>query len=288
MQAPSQQKQYRFISLLVVMGLLGLILFECDLAPSEPKIENPIDTTEWVGGEPDIPPSFDALIADIDGVSLSTDSLIVSWSGNLPTMDFRYRLDANDWSIWAPDTFKLLKYLDEGDHQFDLEVRYKDVDAAIADTSFAFTVDAVSGPALLIEPKNTIISSGTEFSVNVNLEEVTTLLAVHPVIRFDSNKIRLEHVDVLSSSTDLLRANAAQVVPVVDESQAGVIDVNLAIAQYTNAAITGSGAILRLSFMPLTAGTHHITFDPVSSFISTDLQVVSINEMVSGRVEVTQ
>ena len=288
MQATTQLKHNRFISLLVMMSLLGLILFECDLAPAEPKIDNPTDTTEWDGGVPDIPPSFDALLVDLEGVSLSADSLIVSWRGNLPTMQFRYRLDANDWSMWATDTFKMVRYLDEGDHLFGLEARYMDVDAAKADTSFSFTVDAISGPSLLVEPRNSSVLFGSEFSVTVNLEEVTTLLAVHPVIRFDSNKLRLEHVEVLSSITDLLRINAGQVVPIVDDTQAGVIDVNLAVAQYTNAAITGSGPILSLTFQVLTAGTHSISFDPISSFISTDLQEISINEMVSGRVEVSQ
>ena len=74
-------------------------------------------------------------VSILDGSTLFTNSLTLSWEGNEFASDFSYRLEPLDyakivgidtaWSEWSIDTSVTLTYLDEGSYNFYVKSRFK-------------------------------------------------------------------------------------------------------------------------------------------------------------------
>ena len=73
-------------------------------------------------------------VANLDGSTLFTNSLTLSWEGNEFASDFSYRLEPLDydkivgidtaWSEWSIDTSVTLEPLDEGEYNFYIKSRF--------------------------------------------------------------------------------------------------------------------------------------------------------------------
>ena len=114
-------------------------------------------------------------VANLDGSTLFTNSLTLSWEGNEFASDFSYRLEPLDyakivgidtaWSEWSIDTSVTLTYLDEGSYNFYVKSRFNiDSEEAVPDSVF-FLVDAVMGPALRMYPLYQAVSHGSSCDI---------------------------------------------------------------------------------------------------------------------------
>ncbi len=280
-----QLKTDHKILFFILIGFFSIVLFECDLTPAEPDLENPTDSTEWGEEGPDNPPSFTSLWAEIDGVDLFTDSLLVTFRGNLDTMEFRSKIDDDPWPGWATDTLKIFRYLDEGPHTIGIQTRYVGVNSAIADTSFSFIVDAVQGNSLMFSPRMQQVSVNSSFNVEVMLEEVTDIMTLHTEILFDHTKFQLEEITVDTLSNFML-SNSGQLVKIIDISQEGKIELDVGLAQADPAGVSGTGVVAFLTFKAIVTGTHSLVFGNACRMIDSQLGEIAINETTVAWVEV--
>ncbi len=282
----TDRKIYRANILLIIISIMVMSFFECDLAPAEPDLDNQTDSSEWEGGTPDIPPAFDSLWVGLTGVTSTSDSLLITWAGNLPTMEFRSQLDSDAWSAWSRDTLKFFKFLDEGSHTIGIQARYVGVNAAIADTSFSFVVNAVDGPGFMLSPKYQHAHAGDTIETSLVLEEVTDLMTFLASIEYDQTKLELMSVEILEESSDFMLSGAGQLVKIVDSTQIDRIDINLGLAQADPAGVSGTGTVATLSFKTLTTGLHKLEFGANCRMIDSQLEEIAINETTVAMVEV--
>jgi len=112
---------------------------------------------------PDFIPPETTITSALDTVT--TSSTVIAWSGNEDSMEFCYQLDLFDWSLWSPDTMKLLSNLLEYEHQFKVKGRYASGTEDDTPAEHFFTVD-------YIRPTTNIIS-GPEDGGTVDTSMVT-------------------------------------------------------------------------------------------------------------------
>ena len=111
---------------------------------------------------------------------VSTTSMTITFEGNQDSMEYRYHLDAQDWSDWTNSTSAVFSSLTEGEHLFRVKSRYQSGDEDPTPAEHSFTVDYTRPTTSITSPSNgaTINSStaqitwqletGAECSYNFN------------------------------------------------------------------------------------------------------------------------
>ncbi|MEE9464131.1 MAG: cohesin domain-containing protein [Candidatus Neomarinimicrobiota bacterium] len=271
------------LALVVVVSVLTIVSLSCEGAPDAPEYDNPI-----IPGDPSyVPPQTTILSGPVEGAVVDSHAVTFTWVGNQDGMTFSYRLNEVRWSYWATDTTTTFQYLDEGDYLFQVRGQY--TSGVIEDTaaSSGFTVDDIHGPALWLYPRYQDVDVGSEFSLEVMLEEVENVFAVKVVLGFDPTALQVSNIEVYEDSRSLLKANGGTVIPFSSyDNTAGSVTCAVATATGAPPGVSGTGAVARVTFSMTGPGETLISFRASSSFRDPDNQDISLNETVHGMVGV--
>ena len=256
----------------IIYVFLGVFIFSCD--EYDPNSGTPkVDIHD---------------VTILDGSTLFTNSLTLSWEGNEFASDFSYRLEPLDyakivgidtaWSEWSIDTSVTLTYLDEGSYNFYVKSRLNiDSEEAVPDSVF-FLVDAVMGPALRMYPLYQEVTSGSSCDIYLYLEEVENLVGMELDISY--NTAVISGIEITKG--DLL-ANASAFFTDPEYSD-GVMRIIASPENFT--VLNGDGAVAMLTFM--VTGSDTLSFLQSSVFKDSDNHTINILQRVEGIIEVVE
>lgn len=247
----------------------------CTEFPDDPGFDNPLDEEN-----PDyVSPETTILSGPADGAVVDTNTVTFVCSGNAQVTEFAYRLDGAAWSAWQSDSTITLTYLNEGDHQFEVKGRYATGDEDATPAAANFTVDDLQGPGFRFSKSYLSISRSASFTINVVLEEVVGVKGFRAEIMYDPARLDFVSFAEYSGGDGLLVQNGGQIVTFAEQdSVAGSITVEMAIALGNESAVSGSGPVATLGFVAMSWGTTTIRFGPNSTLRDVDNAAIAIND----------
>ena len=141
--------------------ILSLLLFlSCDAE----LVTNPLDEE----GSEYVEPETTITVTDLDGSTLATSTVTIGFEGNDEVIEYSYNLDSSGYSDWSSSTSATLDYLDEGLHTFSVKGRYASMEEDETPASISFTVNAVTGPALMFYPRRAITSQNNIVTLQIH------------------------------------------------------------------------------------------------------------------------
>ncbi len=251
------------VSFVVLVLLIGCSSHE-ELQPPD----NPFDP-----GNPDyVSPNVDITNGPCEGEIVETTTVAFEWQGNELVTEYSYKLDDNAWSEWSDATSIDLEYLDEGQHRFSVNGRYESLTEDDTPAAVTFSVDAVQGPGLRVYPLFSEVSVGSSFDVYVYAEEVEGVVFAEIQVSYDPTIIAFsqhETGDMLGDVSD----NSILIV----EDNLGVLDISLATNFIDQAGISGTGALVNLTFTGNAQGFSELVISGGSTFLdfwNSDIPIV--------------
>ena len=235
--------------------------------------DNPIDPDN-----PDyIPPIVSIVSGPAEGETLSTESVVFIFSGNEESMLFRTRLDSNYWSGWISNLSVTIDYIDEGDHTFYLQGEYTTGDTSEI-ISISFSVDAVSGPALLFFPRRHKAATGQTVTYQVLAEEVYNLAGAEFVLDYNPSKLVVEAV----REGTLFSSVGTPIFFYEIDPGVGKLTITAAAWAGDELGFTGTGVIAEIDAVLAQNGNTTIDFDGDEIFRNPDNTTINISEAVGG------
>jgi len=225
--------------LTAVIGLV-LLLFSCD------KIqENPLDPE----GSDYTPPETFLTMEALEGSVLDTSTVTITWSGNDLVVEYAYSLNG-DWSEWSSATSVTLNYLDEGAYTFSVKGRYASEVEDESPATVNFSVDMVQGPALRVYTLLTEMSALSTQNISIYAEDVEELVIIRFQVQYDASLLSLSPQAVTKGE---LLSGIAEMVFIVEEISAGLLEVNVGIPSHSG--VTGTGSLVTLPFTSKALGS---------------------------------
>ena len=125
--------------------LSGIIHFGCEALPEKPSY------LAYDPNNPDyVAPQVRILFPPDDEV-IAADNVTIEWEGNVPEMTFRYRLNTEPYSAYAPEKTVYFSNLVNGMHYFSIYGRYPT--GMISSPQFiSFLIWNYTGPGLSLYP----------------------------------------------------------------------------------------------------------------------------------------
>lgn len=235
-----------------------LSISSCDYLamPEEPDYTNRFDT---------INPDFIWPVAIItspssDEITLNADNIDIQISTSYENSTISYQLIGlnEEWQT-SESTQLTFDYLNEGDY----ELRIREVTSfGISQkdyTDFNFTIDAITGPALVLASKKVVHSSSIQLAVIA--EEVTDLKATQVKIVYNSSLLSFDGAfegDFLASDGDGQFFDAT----------ASGDTITISSARLGSGGVNGTGVLAEMSFSSITET--ETTIDIINSSIMRD------------------
>ena len=256
--------------------ILNLFIFFLFLSCADEFIaENPIDPDN-----PDyIPPIVSFVTGPNPGETIYAENTVITFSGNESSMLYRSQLDSSGWSGWISSQSITLDYLDEGDHIFYLQGQYTTGDTSYA-ISVPFSVDAVSGPAIMFFPRKTIANQGETVQLKIIAEEVYSLAGLEANIEYDPGKLTILEV----ASGEIFTETGDPIFFFEDKKEIGLLTLTSAVWGNTEPAFTGTQVIATLDIRVEQVGNLAINFSGNEVFRDQDNIEIQISESVPGLV----
>jgi hypothetical protein len=262
------------------MGALALVLLvtSCDLFTN---IDNLFDPEH-----PDFrnPETF-LLSGPSEGEIIQSNTVVFSWRhadstyhvDTLSTsniggkIEYSYRLTGRDWSEWqsgeslwySPYTQWIydeytgihtltLGPLEDGQQLFEVRMKYPTEVFEYNWPMRAFTIDAMEGPALMIAPMQTYIDSGAAFYTHVRILEAENLMGVNLKLQYDPSMLSLRNYSMFDDSLDFLLGSEPDFLNdftfITHDETTGIFDLSVGLAGGTFQGVTGTGALILLTF----------------------------------------
>lgn len=261
---------------------IGLI-FSCSPQDDLTPPTNPYDPDN-----PDYELPSASVIGEIElGEIIDSTAVTIIWRGNKTAYEYCYRYDLDsietEWSAWTRDTSVTLRYLDEGNYQFEIKARTNQTVPVEGEVStFHFTVDAVKGPATRCFPMYQELSVGQEGEIEIIAEEVDSLMGAEFQILFNPTVIRINRVAL----SPFLYGDGANGVSFKEiDNDNGMIEVVVVRSSGTEPTVSGTGAIAILEIEALSAGITHIEINK-SVFKNQNNDEINVDQRVNGIVGV--
>ena len=255
----------RWMSLIYIFFLFTISCSEPDLVldnefdPQNPDFDPPNTTIL----------AIDAIHLDSDGIYVDVTDPIIKWVGNEGMeMEFRNQLDGQDWSAWSPDQQRQLEYLDEGDHQFLVQGRYMSGTIEELPDTLDFTVDAIAGPALRMNPLKQNVTVGDSVIVEIMAEEMVAISGAEIIVKFNHPYLVLNEDDIFIG--DFFRIPGEEMVHFtsITEISSNVSAMQLDIAVTGGNITTQDGVIARLRFYSISSGDEkRVWFEEASTTV---------------------
>lgn len=265
----------------------GIILTACDqiISPADDtELENPKDPESDVH----VAPETSIISAPEEGSTVTTSVVTFEYSGNDDGMLFQWQLNSDGWSGWNIESSVTLAYLEEGSYTFEVRGAYDpgsggyptDIDDSPAVVNFI--VDAIHGASLWFSPLYVTVPRGIDFEMHLVAEEVSDLMAVRAVIRYDTSILEALEVE---DGTFLTSTGGSLVSYHSIDSESGTIEINIGTAAGTPIGVSGTGTVCRILFRGIVSQESEITFDTANTLLRDHLnQVVTINYLVGALV----
>ena len=266
----------------IIPVVFALLFFACSPAEKMVPPTNPFDPDN-----PDFELPYASVIGEVDiGEVIDTSAVTIIWRGNETAYEYSYRYDLEivetEWSAWTRDTSVILRYLDEGNYQFDLKARTNQTVPVEGDAnSFHFSVDAVKGPAIMVFPRYKEVSVGEEFEIEILAEEVDSLMGTEIHVAFNPLVIRVKSVAYSPFLYEDL-ANGVSFKEIDNEN--GTIEMVVVRSSGSEPTVSGTGAVAILEIEALTVGTTEIAFTDMCTFRNKDNLPIAIREKTIGIV----
>lgn len=238
--------------------------------------ENPIDPEN-----PDyIPPIVSIVSGPAEGEILSTESAVFTFSGNEESMLFRTRLDSNYWTGWISSLSVTLDYIDEGDHTFYLQGEYTTGDTSEI-VSISFSVDAVSGPALLFFPRRHVTTTGQTVTYQILAEEVYDLAGAEFILGYNPSKVEI--VEVREGT--IFSSVGTPIFFYEIDPGVGMVTITAAAWAGDELGFTGTGVIAEIDAVLAQNGNATVDFDGDEIFRDPNNNSININQAIGGVIE---
>lgn len=226
------------------------------------------------------PPSVTLTSGPQNNEIVSSSTAAFSWNGNVEGMLFRYFFDGRVIREWDAISSAVIEYVDEGDHEFAVQGKYPTGDAS--DTLFVtFTVDAVSGPALLFSPRKHISPAGGNLSFDILAEEVDSLAAASLSIIFDPTLIKVDSVVAGQYIGDNLESIFYSDI----KNGLGRVDIITALLGSSTPAFSGTGSLATIHVTVKSNGLNEIQFDGSETFRTVNDETISINTAIGAVID---
>ncbi|MCK4641604.1 MAG: hypothetical protein KAU06_09705 [Candidatus Marinimicrobia bacterium] len=218
------------------------------------------------------------------GEVIDTTSATLTWIGNATAYEYSYRLNENAWSDWTRDTSVTLRYLDEGNYQFEIKARTNQTVPVEGDANaFHFSVDAVKGPAMMVCPRYKEVSVGEEFEIEILAEEVENVMGAEIELTFDPSIIQVK--DVIYGAFMFDGGDLSVTFKEIDNEN-GKAGVVLVRTSNTSPTVSGTGTLAVLEIKGLTSGITQIGFTDNCTFRDENNNVVEIEEKTVGILKI--
>ena len=263
-----------------ILFLIIIIFISCD-AIQEPGLNNPVDPYSENQGY--IIPKIDTLIGPDDGVTIKDHTVSFAWKGSESTLDFCFNLDGNSWSNWSSDTSVTFRFLDEGEHIFQVKGRSSAEEIETPITA-VFYVDAIQGPALMMVPRKVILNEQENFEVEIFAEEVENLSGLSFVIPYEKSELQLTEATIYKQEKSILTKDGGTVLNIVEnDANNQILEVSLGRVSDDQPGINGTGALMRLSFQYNGANDFIVRPSQVI-FQSPDRGEIEVNEVTGCNI----
>ena len=261
--------------------LIGVLSTTCSSTPDSPEFENPWNPEDSTTYQP---PVTTILSMELDGATLDTHSVTISWIGNAPDMEYRRWFDGIVLEpLWSTDTMAEFEWLDEGSYLFEVQGRYNTQAVEGSPHSIAFEIDDIHGPALMFSPRQLPVSLNDQFTIELIAEEVNDLIALETAVQFEPQVFELIEYSVLSGEQDFLCKNFGQVIEIIEPST-GHLELAIGVNNGDPEGVSGSGAILLLTFRADQVGQHDILLSNSSTIITEYLDEDNVGVLVPCQV----
>ncbi len=254
--------------------LLGIIVFwSCEeivvdqdnpLDPDNPDYESPI--VNIISGPP-------------NGETIATSEVTFIWEGNDLITEYRTSFLNDPWGDWADHTSITLQYLDESSYSFSVQGRYSSGDTSAVVTN-NFTVDAVTGPALMFYPRRHQAAVGETVVFQILAEEVTNLTAAEFSINYDPT-----HVEITSvTQGTMFAASEESIFHTEYDNSTGTLSALTAILGGGEPSVSGTGALIEIQMNVISASSSELTFSGSEVFRDPENNNISITETIKGLI----
>lgn len=252
--------------------IISLLLFlSCD----EELSINPLD----VENNPEyVEPETTITNTDLDGSTLDTSAVTISFGGNDLVVEYAYSFNGSDYSDWTTSTSATYDYLDEGAYTFSVKGRYVTGDEDETPATIGFTVDAIQGPALALYPRRHITTSNNPVTFQLMAEEVDSLMSATITISYDTASLEIISV----SQGDIFTGTGVSVF--IDESASGSLIINTMFMGGDSPSVSGTGILAILQVKALTTGSHTLSLDGTQLLKTHTNRSITITQTVNGLV----
>ena len=270
---------------LLIKSALGFAFLGIWVACNETPIgeyENPLDPES----ESYIPPKAQIESGPENTQVLSKDEIQFSWTGNAPKgqSQFKYILKGPKEisKDWTTNTQTTLSHLDDGRYSFQLLEKYSSGDIQEDTTQRSFTIDAVEGPALRMEPFHLQTEKDQRFDIRVFAEEVEDLYGAHLSITYNQSYVKWEGIE---KNTSCFGLNQDQII-MLDQKDGNQLTVELTILQSEgNQGLSGTDRLFTLSFLSKYRGETYLDFNASQCELrNSQNEEISINHLLDCRV----
>jgi hypothetical protein len=285
-----QRPRHDLLRRLFLPALLAVAVAACTAIvppePDDPDYGNPQDPQ----GSAFEAPETTITGGPEEGSTISSNEVTITWTGNQPGMLFQ--TTTKNWitaSPWSGATSVTLSDLAEWSHTFEVRSGYATgttADPTMIDetpATITFTVDAVTGPALLFSPSVRTVEVGAQFTLPLWAEEVDDLMLVATRLFFDTDHLQ---VLALNDGNFLTSTGGSLATYNSFDNTAGTIDINLATATGSPPGVSGSGIVLFITFRVESARESSVTFASGATYLRDSLnRAIPVNELIPALVK---
>ena len=213
-----------------------------------------------------------------EGSTVTSATATFGLTGNELVFEFRYKLNDHEWSAWSNEMNVLVEFLDEGSNTFYAQSRYESLEESDI-ASLGFTVDAVSGPALMFYPRRHFAEQNQSVTFQIMAEEVQNLAGLEIGIGYEPSKLIIQ--DVSSGS---LFSGTGSPIFFLDISENGQATITTAVWGDGDPAFDGTGSIAEITVRVLETGSISLEFDGTEIFRDQNNSEIEVSETVPGLV----
>ncbi|MCH7731346.1 MAG: hypothetical protein IIB44_02350 [Candidatus Marinimicrobia bacterium] len=183
---------------------------------------------------------------------------------------YRYRLNADLWSMWSMNTSVAFDFLDDQDYLFEVMSKYPtNIMEDVPYPKKSFTMDAYRS-SLVFSPRMTILRSDlgeNTFAVSVRAEDVSDIMGVHIIVDYDPDFLKLNAISLFINESDFLLRNGGDIIQFLDhDSLSGELAADLVMVMGSGGGVDGSGDLMELQFEQIAeSDTMYISFGAESS-----------------------
>lgn len=230
------------------------------------------------------------LLGPVEGEIIGESSVTFTWEGNEWAVEYSTKLNDDNWSEWTSVMQITYDYLGEGEHTFQVKSRSSAEDKEEIPKSTTFTVNAIAGPAFVMERQLIKVNNNSLFFIDIIAEEADDLLASFVKIEFDTAKLEVLSIDTTGTGNWSANADGITFVTtsVADANTNGWMEINTTRLGGKPAGMSETGTVARITFTASNIGITIISFSTNNTCQMRDSNNgnIDINDLVETRVEI--